>query len=76
MADLPDGVCILKSFLQQVLEEAVDVRLFRAIVTLTKSLDLEVIVEGVEDPAQIQNAWRSIVLENYNWKLSLYKSMR
>ena len=77
LRQLPISVLkIDKSFLQQVPQSPADVRLFRSIITLAKSLELEVIAEGVETLAQIQlcQALGTDILQGYYFSKPLIAS--
>lgn len=77
LRQLPISVLkIDKSFMQQVPQSPEDVRLLRSIITLAKSLDLEVIVEGVETLAQMQlcQALGADILQGYYFSKPLIAS--
>ncbi len=50
----PDSLKIDRSFVQNVHRDHGDAAIFEAILTLSKSLDLEVVAEGVEEPEQLE----------------------
>ena len=62
--------------MQQVPQSPEDVRLLRSIITLAKSLELEVIVEGVETLAQMQlcQALGADILQGYYFSKPLIAS--